>query len=886
MSMDVLKLAFRRIKALFKRDAIDQDMDKEMRLHLQLLTEEYERSGMTTKEAQHAARLRFGNVPLIKDRGRDIRGAAILEDLLRDVRLAMRGFRRAPGFTATVVLMLGLGIGANTAIFSVVDRLLLRDLPYPDGEQVVMVYETFPTNPRNNVSPANWMDWQRLSRSFEFLAAFNGNSATLTGEGEPELLNAQMVSEEFFPAMKVRPLIGRAFSAEDNREKAPPVVILSYRLWQRRFGGNEKIIGTTIPLDSSPREVIGVMPADFYFVSQDTDFWMPYLLDRNRDWRAGSGRNMLVAGRLKPSVTIASAQAEMKRIARQLEQMHSFNKGSSVEVVPLREVLTGQVRGSLLVLFAAVGVLLLIACFNVASMMLARSASCRHEIAVRCSLGAGRGALLRQLVVESFLLACAGGAAGFLVALWGVSALLEMAPRNLIRVVDVPLDRWVLLYTLGLSLITGLIVGLAPALMITRGSPSEYLRGLGRSITQSPRLRPRLVVAQVTMTVVLLCGAGLLIRSFAALSGVRTGVDADKVLTMLVTLPDARYNRDQQIEFVQRAVEYLEALPGVESAAAARSIPVIGATAGTGVHVRGTPDLPMNDRPMTRVRSVTPGYFKTLGIPVIRGRDFTAEDLRKNAEPVFIVNEVFVRSVLSGKDPLGVSIKVSLPDNSYARIVGVVADVSERSLRRGAEPTVFYNQRQLPYPGMTLFIRANRPATLAENAVKGIQDMDRSQAITQVRTLREWLGLSIARERLNAVILTAFAMTALLLASLGLYGLLAFFVTERTQEIGIRMALGAKASGVLRMVMSHGLRLVVWGTVLGVVGAFALSRFIQSLLVGATAQDPGLLFGVTTHDPITFLSVVALLVIVSSLAAVVPAWRATKVDPLVALRQE
>jgi putative ABC transport system permease protein len=544
--------------------------------------------------------------------------------------------------------------------------------------------------------------------------------------------------------------------------------------------------------------------------------------------------------------------------------------------VPLREVLTGEVRTSLLVLLAAVSVLLLVACFNVASMMLARSSSRRREIAVRTSLGASRGAIVRQLLVESLLLAGAGGAVGFLVALWGVSVLIELTPRNLIRVVEVPLDRWVLMYTFGISLLTGLIFGLAPAITATRGSLATYLHGVGRSITHSARIRQGLVIAQVTMTVILLCGAGLLVRSFAVLNSISTGVDANQVMTMQITMPVPRYDRNQQVELVTRIIERLEKLPGVQSAGATRSLPVIGPTAGTGVHFKGTPDVAMNDRPMARIRMATPGYFKTVGTPIVSGHEFTWDDQRPNAELVFVVNEAFVKAYLPGKDPLATSMRVWMGmENPFGRIVGVAADVLEGSLRGGAVPTVFYNQRQLSYSGMTLFVRTNRPSTIAREAVQVIHDIDRDVPVTQVRTLRDAFGQSIAQDRLNAGVSGAFAVTALLLASFGLYGLLAFLVAERTREIGIRMALGAEAATLVQMVMNHGLSLVAAGGLLGLIGAFAISRFIKTLL-----------FEVSSYDPTTFVAVTLLLILVGALAAFLPAYRAATVNPIVALRQE
>ena len=529
-----------------------------------------------------------------------------------------------------------------------------------------MVYEATPGSPAGNVSPGNWLDWQRLSEGFESFAAWVYTTATLTGENEPELLTGQAVSSEFFPSLKVLPQLGRAFSPEDDTPSTTSqganmssrVVILSHGLWQRRFGGDSNIVGRKVELDAAMYEVIGVMPQGFYFLNPLVEFWVPFALDRRRDWRATSGRIMTVVGRLKPGVSMTTAQTEMRTIAGQLEQLYDFNKNSSVSVVPLREVLTGEIRPSLLALLGAVSVLLLIACFNVASMMLARSASRRREVAVRAAIGAGRGALVRQFLVESLLLAVLAGAAGVLVALWSTSALVALSPRNLVRVPEVPLDGRILMYTSIVSVLTGLIFGLAPALTATRGSLGEYLHSFGRSVTRSARIREWLVVAQVTMTVVLLCGAGLLVRSFNALNSVPTGLKSSDVLTMQITMPPARYDRDQQVDLVTRAVQRLQSLPGVQSAGATRSLPVIGPTAGTGIHVRGTPDRPMMERPMTRVRMSTPGYFAAVGVPIIRGRDFTWDDLRPDAEPVFIVNDAFAKAHLPGQDPIDVSIRV------------------------------------------------------------------------------------------------------------------------------------------------------------------------------------------------------------------------------------
>ncbi|HYR43969.1 MAG TPA: ABC transporter permease [Terriglobia bacterium] len=899
--MEFLRAAYRRVKALFLGKALDSDMDREMRAHLDLLVEEYERTGMSPEEARRAASRRFGNLLRIKERGRDIRGAGILEDLLRDARNAMRNLRRTPGFTVTVVLTLAIGIGANTALFSVIDRLLLRPLPYPQGEQLMMVYETLPLLKLEHadVSPANWLDWQRESRSFEALAAWSANAMTLTGEGEPQRLNGQAVSAEFFDLLRVPPSLGRTFTMDDDQPDTHRVVVLSGGFWRRRFGGAPNVIGKTIELDANAYEIVGVMPSGFRLVSPDADYWVPYGLSRTRNWRQTSGRFINVVGRLKPSITQSVAQAEMAGIARQLSAAYTFNRDTSVSVVGLREALTGEVKASLLTLFAAVGILVLIACFNVASMLLARSAARRQDFAIRASLGAGRGAIVRQLLVESMVLAFAGGLSGVVVARAGVSALLKFIPQNLMGITEVPLDGSILLYITGLSVLTGSIFGLAPAMSTTRRVFTAHLRGMGRSFTTSSKLRQHLVTAQIAMTVVLLCGAGLLTRSLMQLVGTKTGMDAHGVLTMYMQPPERRYDDVQRVQLFKNVIERLRVLPGVQLVAAASSIPVIGPDPVTVAHIHGMPPLfqgqdlnaglrvqDINSIPISaaggllpHARVVAPGYFKTLGIPVLQGREFVESDQRENAQPVFIVNEALASKYLAGQDPLSASLSVLMSDrNPYGRIVGVVGNVIEGSLRKAAEPTVFYadgnNSAGGFAPGMTIFIRSSG-VDVAKAAVQAIREVDKNQPVTQLRMLEDVLGESVFRERLAAVVSSAFALTALLLAGLGLYGLLAYSVAERTKEIGIRMALGAKPAAVLRMIMTQGFRLIVAGLLLGLAGATAVSRLIESLL-----------FGVSIHDPLTFFIVPALLLTVGGISAFIPAHRATRVDPMIALRQD
>ncbi len=790
-----------------------------------------------------------------------------------------RGLRRSPGFAIAVILTLALGIGGNTAIFSVVDQVLLRPLPYPAGDQLVRIYETGLAGVASghmSVSPANWLDWQRDSRTLQGLAAWRTIASTLTGVGEPTRLNAQLVSSEFFPLLGVKPLLGRTVSEQDDRPNAPLVAVLSYELWQRRFAGDPKAIGRVVQINDRPVEIIGVMPAGFRFVYQDNDMWAAYRLDRNQPWRETAGRFINVVARLKEGTTIAAAQAEMEGIAHRLAATHAFNKNTTLKLVPLREELTGQVDTSLLVLYGAVWVLLAIACFNVANLLLARAASRHREIAIRASLGAGRLAIVRQLIVESLLLAGAGGALGIALARRSLDVLVAFAPADLLRVADLSVDRRVLAYAVALSVLTGLVVGLVPAALVARRSIVASLRASGSNRTQSPCVRQTLVVCQVAMTVVLLIGAGLLVQTLTALNRTNSGFDKQGLLTMEIGLPGTRYTPERRAAFFREAVAALRALPGAESAAAANSLAVIGTPrGGTVFHRLGTPELPMNDKPSAIIRVVTPGYFRTLQIPVLRGREFTDAD-DANPAPGFIVNEVFAKTFLSDVDPLGVSLSVWMePENPHLPVIGVVGNVSEGSVRDNPQPTVFYSHRRMPESGMTLFVRTSQPEALTKPAVVALHEMDPNLAVTKIRTFESALAESLARERLSALVSGGFALSGLLLASLGLYGLLAFLVAERTKEIGIRIALGAHLVRLTGSVIGGGLRLVGIGAAIGVGGSLVLLRSFGTLL-----------FGVTPYDLSTYAAVLSLLSVVAAVAAYIPARRAARVEPLVALRQE
>jgi putative ABC transport system permease protein len=851
-------------------------MEREMAFHIDSLARDYARAGLSDADARRAARRRFGNLTRLKERGHDERTMRVAEDVARDVKHAARGLWRSPGFSLAVILTLALGIGGNTAVFSVVDQLLLRPLPYPDGDQLVMVEESRGLNSLD-VSPANWLDWQRESRTFRRFAAWRPWAFTLAGAGEPRLVFAQQVSSEFFPLLGVAPLLGRTISDEDDRPNGPRVAVLSYRAWQDQLGGDRRAIGRTVQLDDEPYEIVGVMPAGFRFVREGVDVWTASQLDRHRPWRdTNEGRFIRVVGRLAAGETIGTARSEMEDIARRLAATHAFNKNTSVTVTPLREVLTGQVRTSVLALFAGVSVLLAIACFNVANMLLARTASRQREIAIRASLGAGRWAIARSVLLESLLLAGAGGALGLGLARWSLDALLAVAPTNLLGVSELFIDRRILIYAFGLSLSTGAIAGLASTILFARRSMADALRTRGSKAGHAPRVRQALVVVQVAMTVVLLCGAGVLVRTLIALDRAPIGFDARDVLTMRVAISPARYPDERPRDFYRQAVTRLRALPGIESVAVAASLPMIGIPrGGTRFQELGAPERPINDRPSTIVRMVAPGYFRTLRIPVRRGREFTEAD---NANPMagFVVSETFARRYLSGRDALATSISVRMQDeNPYLPIIGVVGDVSEGSVRVPPQPTVFYSHGRMPWAAMTLFVRGRQPELFVKPVTAALHELDPTLTVSNVRTFESALAESLARERISALISTSFGVGGLLLAALGLYGLLAYLVAERTKDIGIRIALGARLARITGSVVAGGLALVAIGAAIGVAGSLLLLRSLGTLL-----------FGVTPYDAPTYVIVVVLLGVIAALASCLPARRAARIEPLTALRYE
>jgi predicted permease len=885
--------AVRRLGFAWRRRRLDEETRCELDAHLDLLVDRYVRAGLSREDAYVAARQQLGNLTLVREEIYQMNSAGLVSDMVRDGRYALRGFARTPGFTAAVVLILAIGIGANAAIFSIMEALIFGNLPYPDGEQLVAVYDSQPPFDYNVTTPENWVEWQRESRSFSWLAAWGYlTGLTLTGAGDPVTLTGQLVSAEFLPLLGIEPMLGRVFTQEEDRPNAPRVVILSHGLWQRRFGRDPDILGRTVELNGNPHEIVGVMPEGFSFVPANgpanIDYWMPFALNRSLP---STARFIFVLGRLRPGVTPEAAQSEMSALNERLVDERGYGEQWRVNVAPLQADRVRDVRTSLLLLFAAVGALVLLACFNVAGLLLARGVHRRQEMAIRVALGAGRAAIVRQLVTEGLILALAGAGLGMLVSRWTVGGLVALAPFRLLETVELGLDGTVLLYILGLSMATAIVFTLAPALTSGRELPGSHLAAVSRTVTRTTRLRQGLVIAQVALALVLVSGAGLLGRTLQELLGGDAGLNAENVLSLPVSLPAPRYDRTAQIAFFRQAVERLGNLPGVQSAGAGRTLPITGVTYSTLFHVEGTPEIPPvdqragSDAAVNRVREVTPGYFRTLSVPVVRGRDFSPDDLREGAPPVFIVNQAFVRQYFPASDPLDAAMSLvptsMEPTTSSAsadildgRIVGVVGDVKEGSLRMGAAPVVFVDHSHVTFTRMTLFVRADRTLGLPQAAVQVIREMDPNLAVTPV-WLEDVLAATVARDRMNATVLGAFAATALVLAAFGLYGLLVYVVADRTREIGIRMALGAGPRDVLVSVVGQGMRLVIPGVVLGLAGALALSRSLESFL-----------YGVTQYDAPTLAGGLVLLLSVALAAIWIPSHRATRVDPLIALRED
>jgi len=791
-----------------------------------------------------------------------------------------------PLFAIAAVLTLALGIGANSAIFSVVNAVLLRPLPYPSPDRLMMLW-TY--NPRQGFDKdvsayPNFDDWQRQSRSFERMTAYFGADFALTQAGDPAQIRGALVTPGFFETFGVAAERGRTFSAQDGTTGGARVALLSYRLWQTRFGSDSDIVGRSIVLNGIAHEVIGVMPASFAY-PETAELWAPLApIDRYAQFMQARGSMWLqVVGRLRPDVTRDQAQAEMTTIASALERQYpDANAGISVRLVPMHQEIVGDVRQPLLILLAAVAFVLLIACANVANLLLTRAASRHKEFAIRTALGAGRGRLVRQTLIESLVLATAGGAAGLLLATFGIQALQSLAPSNLPRLTGVRIDSAVILYTSLAAVMTGLMFGMAPAWQtaVTAGDALKEGGRTGSEGSRGRRLRDAVATIEMAVALVLLIGAGLLVRSFVAMNKVDLGFDARNVLALRLNLPNAKYPQGSQVAaFYDDLTTRLRALPDVESVGLGTSILLPSLPQSATLAVQGRPpENPGVLNPPVPYDSVTPEFFTTLKIPLRNGRLFTAAD-GPTSQPVVVVNEALVRRFFPGRDALGEHLTFgdpADPQTRWATIVGVVADTRRGGVNRDPWAEVYYPSAQAPSPRMYVLVRtAGDPIALVRSAQQTVWAIDRNQPIQSTRTVEALLASTQANQRFITLLLGAFSIIALVLAAIGVYGVAAYSTAQRTQEIGIRMALGASRTDVLVMVLEQAMLVGVLGLTLGIGAALLLTRFMS-----------GLLFGIGVRDPITFVALPALLLVVTGLATLIPALRAIRINPIIALRAE
>jgi predicted permease len=876
---------WRRLLFYVRRDRFDRELEEEMRFHLEMKAGENLAAGLSAEEAPYASRRQFGNQTLLQEVSREMWGFRSLETLGQDIRYGVRMLRTHKGFTAVAVLTLALGIGANSAIFSVVNSVLLRELPYREPERLVMVFTEWEipqvgTRGMENVfTGADFRDLRDQNQCFEQMAAFSARvNFNLTGSGEPESLVGVSGTANLFALLGIAPEHGRAFLPEEDQTGNNRVVILSGGLWQRRFGSDPKIVGQKITLNNQPYVVIGVAPPDFQFPPQNTpaDFYIPLALP-SEEWNNRVVHRYSAIARLKSQTPIEQAQAEVVGIARRLEQQYpNQNRYKRVRLVPFHQQVVGKVQTAILALLGAAGFVLLIACVNVANLLLARATARQKEIAIRAALGAGRWRVIRQLLTESLLLAVFAGTLALLLAFWGVELLRMIVPENFPRAEAIGVDIRVFGFTLVVSLLTGIIFGLLPALQGSRTDLNETLKEGGRSSGggRSNRLGGLFVISEVALALLLLVGAGLMMRSFVRLMNVDPGFDPQNVLAVAIRPPETKYKPEQQAAFFQQLLERVRALPGVRSAGAV--FPPLGLwDNSSGFRIEGEPPPPPNLSRRIVNRVVSPDYFKTLNIQLLKGRVITESD-GPNKPPVVVINETMARRYWPNEDPIGTRI-ISGNDNTWREIVGVVRDVRYNALDTAAGEQV-YAPFDLYSGGSyrTLVVRTEGDPLSLLSAVRGeVQAIDKDQPISYIRTMEEMVARSVSQRRFNMLLLAVFAGVALLMAAVGIYGVMSYSVEQRTHEIGLRMALGANTADVLRLLLGQGMKLVVIGVAIGLAAAIAMTRLISSLL-----------FDVRATDPVTYVAIALLLAAVSLLACYIPARRAAKVDPVVALRFE
>ena len=879
--MTSLKTLARRFASLFTKSRDERELDAELRAHLELLERENLRRGMTPEEARYAARHEFGGVEQSKEAYREQRGLPFLDTLFQDVRYGLRTLVKSPGFTVVAVLTLALGIGANTAIFSVVRAVLLRTLPLPQANRLVMIWGTNTANGDTHdvVSYPDFEDWRAQNRSFERVAAFTNRGAILTADKQAERIPAVQASAEFFSTLGVPPALGRPFRSDEQEPGAGRVVLLSDLFWKRRFAQRADVLGQMVRINEEAYTIIGVMPAGFEFPpGQPEQIYVPMIRDTNRNHGF-----VMVVGRLQRNVSISAAQAEMDVVTRGLAaQFPRSNKTVGANIMPLADAFLGPARSGLLIMLGVVMLVLLIACSNVASVMLARGASRQREIAVRAALGAGRKRLIRQLLTESSLLALAGGAAGLLLAGGGMRLLMALFSKNF----DIPrlgtarIDLSVLGFTLLISATAGTVFGILPALGATSAGLNEGLRESSRSATGSPRgqrIRSSLVVMETALALVLLSGAGILLKSFLVMRTTAPGFRTDNLFAVEFSLPRIKFAKvPERLRFFASVLNRIESIPGVRSAALVADLPLGGGEDGLGFHIVGRPDPSPGTSFQANFNIASAGYFQTMGIPLHAGREFTQRD-SASTPGVVIVNDAAARRFWPGENPLGKQITLDSAQPPLT-VIGVTGDVRQRSLGVPAKPEIFldYAQPGPDWPWLVLVGRTtDEPTKLAATIKAMAESVDPDVPVLRINTMDDVLSASLAQPGVYALLLGVFASLALILAAVGLYGIVSYGVTQRIHEMGIRIALGAAPGEVLRLVLQRGMTLALAGSLIGLAAAFAARRLLAGLVREAEIGDPLAFFGVTL-----------LLLTAAFVASYLPARRAAGVDPMTALRYE
>jgi putative ABC transport system permease protein len=877
-----------RTRAWLSPHHVDQDFAHELEAHLDMLTDENIRRGMAPEQARRAARIRLGGLTQLQETNRELHGLPIIETFLQDASFALRMLRKNPGFTAVAVLTLALGIGANTAIFSVVYAVLLKPLPYSNSQQLFTVFEIQPEEGEKGTgwSFLNFDDLRRQNSIFTELAGTQFHQLTLNGRGDPTVVNTSITTPELFSVLDAKPLAGRVFCSADGKLGAPPVAILSENLWRDLFAADPKIVGRTIELDKRPFTVVGIMPAEFRYplLNEPDQIWIPLVQDPvfGQFMPSRGGHWLRVIGRLKPGISIARARAELDTLGASLAaQFPAENRGWQIRMLPLQQILVGDVKSPLLVLLGAVGLVLLIACANIANLLLTRATSRAREMAVRTALGAGRNRIVRQLLTETAVLGLLGGALGIALAHWGVQAISSFLPHNFPHVNAIRVDHLILYFALLLSLAAGCAFGLAPALFAANANLQSSLReGGGRSGESISRRRARsfLAAAEIALAMVLLVAAGLLLRSFAKLMSVNPGFDVQHTVQANIDLPISQYSTQQQwSEFSTTLLANIQAQPGMQDSAIVVPRPIGDGQVNLSVEIAGNPPLAAGTSRTADYVSVSPEYFRVMAIPLLAGRAFDRRDILSSPR-VTLISQAFARLYFANQDPLGKWITFGLPPEGLVarQIVGIVGDVRDVSLGQNPGPMMYVPYAQSPFWGANLMVKTSLgPASVAATIREAVRKIDKDLPLTGVAQAPEIIDASAAQSKFRTLLLSLFAAMALVLAATGIFGVISYSVACRRNEIGIRMALGASRSAILRMILRETLTLTLAGLALGLPCALAASRLIAHLL-----------FAVSTYDPLTLTTVAAALAVVAAAAGYIPARRAMRVDPVIALRYE